>query len=158
MKRSMRLAILVASLVVLVAGTALATQSPRLGQQGPATASNEPEAPPTAEELAHAVDRLAAHGIDATANQLSNLAAEYGLGGAVRLLAWADATGMSVADLRALRDGGAGWGKLAKDLDVHPGLGWIMGNGGGHGREGAPGQLKPKPAGGDDEADESPAE
>lgn len=158
MKRSVRLAVLVASLVVLVAGTALATQSPRLGQQGPATASNEPDTPPTADELARVADKLDALGIDATTDQLSALAAEYGLGGAVRLLAWADATGMSVADLRALRDGGAGWGSLAKDLDVHPGLGWIMGNGGGNGRDGAPGQLKPKPAGGDGDADESPAE
>jgi hypothetical protein len=149
MKRSVRLAILIASLAVLLAGTALATQSPRLGQQGPATASNEPEAPPTADELARVVDKLAAQGIDADADQLSALAAEYGLGGAVRLLAWADASGMSVADLRALRDDGAGWGKMALDLDLHPGLGWIMGNGGGHGRENAPGQLKEKPA--DDE-------
>jgi hypothetical protein len=149
MKRSVRLAILVASLAILAAGTALATQSPRLGQQGPATASNEPEAPPTADELARVVDQLAAQGIDASADQLSALAAEYGLGGAVRLLAWADATGMSVADLRAMRDGGAGWGKLAHELDMHPGLGSIMGNGGGHGRDNAPGQLKDKPA--DDE-------
>ena len=146
MKRSVRLAIFVTTLVVLVAGTALATQAPRLGQQGPATSSHEPEAPPTAEDLAHAVDRLAAQGIDASAEQLSALAAEYGLGGAVRLLAWADATGMSVADLRAMRDGGAGWGKMAHELDVHPGLGSIMGNGGGHGRDNAPGQQKDKPA------------
>ena len=146
MKRPVRLAILVASLAVLAAGTALATQSPRLGQQGPATSSHEPEAPPTADELARVVEKLDALGIDANADQLSTLAAEYGLGGAVRLLAWADATGMSVADLRARRDGGAGWGKLAHDLDMNPGLGWIMGNGGGHGRENAPGQLKDKPA------------
>ncbi len=146
MNRSVRLAILVASLAVLVAGTAVATQSPRVGQQGPATASHEAEAPPTAEELARVVDRLDEQGIDANADQLSTLAAEYGLGGAIRLLAWADASGMSVADLRALRDDGAGWGKMALDLDLNPGLGWIMGNGGGHGRENAPGQLKDKPA------------
>ena len=156
MTRQKRIAVLAGSLLILVAGTALATQSPRPGTQGPLAASQEePEAPPTADELAHAVDRLAASGIDATAEQLSTLAADYGLGGAVRLLAWADATGMSVADLRKLRDDGAGWGQLAHDLGVSPGIGSIMGNGGGHGREGAPGQLKPKPAGGDDEANES---
>jgi hypothetical protein len=35
-----------------------------------------------------------------------------------------------------------GWGQIARKLDVHPGLGAIMGNG--HGRENAPGQLKEK--------------
>ena len=151
MKRSVRLAIGVASLVVLVAGSALATQSPRLGQQGPAAASPEQEAPPTADELARVADRLEAQGIDVGTDRLGALAAEYGLGGAIRLVAWADATGMRVADLRALFDAGAGWGKIAHDLEgVSPGLGWIMGNGGGHGRDNAPGQLKPKP--GDDEA------
>ena len=151
MKRPLRLAIFVTTLVVLVGGTALATQAPRLGQQGPPTASNEPETPPTAEDLAHAVDRLAEQGISVTADRLGALAADYGLGGAVRLLAWADETGMSLADLRARRDEGAGWGQLAKDLGVHPGLGSIMGNGGVNGRENAPGQLKPKPAGDEDE-------
>jgi hypothetical protein len=155
MKRYVRLAVLVAALVVLVAGTALATQSPRLGQQGPLNASPEqPEAPPTADELARVVEKLADQDIDANVDQLSALAAEYGLGGAVRLVAWADASGMSIADLRALVDGGAGWGKIAHDLelDVNPGIGWIMGNGGGHGRDNAPGQLKPKP--GDEGASE----
>ena len=152
MKRSVRLAIGVASLVVLVAGSALATQSPRTGQPGPAAASPEEEAPPTADELQRAADRLQAQGIDANAARLGELAATYGMGGAIRLLAWADVTGMSVGDLRALFDGGAGWGKMAHDLelDVNPGLGWIMGNGGGHGRDNAPGQLKPKPAGDDE--------
>ena len=56
---------------------------------------------------------------------------------------------MSLADLRALRDDGAGWGQMAHDLGVSPGIGSIMGQGGGaagdHGRESAPGQQKPKP-------------
>ena len=127
----------------------MATQSPRPTQQGPAAASPEeqPDAPPSAAELARAVDKLAEQGIDATAEQLGNLAETYGLGGAVRLVAWADATGRGLAELRELREG-AGWGNLARDLDVHPGLGWIMGNGGGHGRENAPGQQQAKPGGG----------
>jgi hypothetical protein len=159
MTRSTRLAILSGTLLVLVAGTALGTQVLRPAKQGPATASQEePDAPPTADELAHAVDRLAASGIDATAEELSALAADYGLGGAIRLLAWADATGMSVDELRALRDDGAGWGQMAKDLpgDVNPGIGTIMGNGGGHGPGDAPGQQKAHTEG--DEAEESAGE
>jgi hypothetical protein len=152
MKRSTRTAILAGSLVVLLAGTALATQAPRPSQPGPAAASQEEDAPPSAVELQRAADQLEAQGIDTTADQLGDLAATYGLGGAVRLLAWADASGMSVDELTALRDDGAGWGTLARDLDVSPGIGWIMGNGGGHGREGAPGQQKPK-AGADDEGE-----
>ena len=149
MKRPVRSALLLGSLLILAAGTALATQTPRPSQQGPAAASQEeqPDAPPTADELARAVDKLAEQGIDSSVDQLSQLAETYGLGGAVRLVAWADATGMSVAELRELREG-AGWGSLAKDLDVHPGLGWIMGNGGGHGRENAPGQQQANPGGG----------
>lgn len=147
MTRSTRLAVFTGTLLLLVAGTALASQLPRAPQQGPQAASHEPEVPPTADELAHALERLTAHDIAATNEQLSRLATDYGLGGAVRLLAWSDQTGMSVADLRAMRDGGQGWGQMAKDLGVHPGLGSIMGNGGGHGRDTAPGQLKPKPKG-----------
>ncbi len=73
----------------------------------------------------------------------------------MRLLAWADATGMSLADLRAMRDDGAGWGQIAHDLGVSPGIGSIMGEGGDasgeHGRESAPGQQKPKPDHGDED-------
>lgn len=156
MTRSMRLAILGGTLLILVAGTALATQSPRPTQQGPLASSHEPEAPPTADELAHAVERLAASEIDATPEQLSALAADHGLGGAIRLLAWADEladSGVTLDDLRARRDAGEGWGQIAKDLGVSPGLGSIMGNGGGHGRDTAPGQLKPKPDDAEGEAE-----
>ena len=159
MARSTRIAVLIGTLLILVAGTAFATQVVRpdrtemLGQ--------EPETPASAEDLAHAVDRLEAAGIEATSDQLQSLSADYGLGGAVRLLAWADATGMSLAELRALRDDGAGWGQIAHDLGVSPGIGSIMGQGGGdagdHGRETAPGQQKPKPDDAhEDEAAESP--
>jgi hypothetical protein len=134
---------------------------PRPGNPGTLAASQEPDAPPTADDLAHAVDRLAAAGIDSSANQLRQLAADYGLGGAVRLLAWADATGKSVAELRALRDSGAGWGQLAHDLGVSPGIGSVMGQGSDeaaeHGPQNAPGQQKPKPDDDDEgEAAESP--
>jgi hypothetical protein len=147
MTRSTRIAVFSGVLLILVAGTALASQLPRSPQQGPLTASQEPEAPPTADELAHAKDRLAASGINADTNQLSDLAADYGLGGAVRLFAWSDQTGTSIADLRARRDAGEGWGQIAKDLGVSPGIGSIMGNGGGLGRDDAPGQQKNEPEG-----------
>jgi hypothetical protein len=161
MTRSTRLAILGGTLLVLVAGTALGTQALHPGRQGPLTASQEePDAPPTADELAHAVDRLAASDIEVTSDELSALAADYGLGGAIRLLAWAKATGMSVDKLRALRDDGAGWGQMARDLpgDVNPGIGTIMGQGGEHGPGDAPGQQKSHGDQGDDEAEESAGE
>jgi hypothetical protein len=147
MTRSIRLAVFGSTLLILVGGTALASQMPRQGQQGPPAASQQPDAPPTADELAHAVDRLSAHGIDVTAQELSALAADHGLGGAIRLLAWADETGMSVDEIAAMRVGDAdtapmGWGQIAKELGVHPGLGSVMGNGGGHGQENAPGQER----------------
>jgi hypothetical protein len=41
-----------------------------------------------------------------------------------------------------MRGEGLGWGQIARDLGVHPGLGSIMGHGGGHGRDTAPGQQK----------------
>ena len=159
MARSTRMAILIGTLLILVAGSAFATQVVRPDRTE--TLGQEPETPASAEDLAHAVDRLKAAGIEATSDQLQSLSADYGLGGAVRLLAWADATGMSLADLRALRDDGAGWGQIAHDLGVSPGIGSIMGQGGGgagdHGRESAPGQQKPKPDDAhEDEAAESP--
>jgi hypothetical protein len=161
MARSTRIAILLGTLLILVAGSALATQVSRPRGNETLAASQEPEAPPSAEDLAHAADRLSAAGIQASSDQLQSLAADYGLGGAVRLLAWADATGMSVAELRAMRDEGGGWGQMAHELGVGPGIGPIMGQGseaaGERGRDGAPGQQKPKPdAGDEDEAAESP--
>ncbi|HEX6654767.1 MAG TPA: hypothetical protein VF153_00995 [Candidatus Limnocylindria bacterium] len=132
-------------LLVLVAGSALATRTPHVTPQGPAAASHEPEAPPSADELAHAVGRLDASGITVSADQLRTLAADYGLGGAIRLLAWADASGKTVDELKAMRDGGDGWGQMAQDLGLNPGIGSIMGQGGDHGPAGAPGLSKEKP-------------
>ena len=159
MNQRNRVALLAAALLlVVIAGGAFASRLPR-SEQAPdnVAASHEPQtpdasdAPPTADELAHAADRLVANGIGTDAQALvatlTDLSARYGLGGAVRLVAWSDETGRSVEELAAMRDGGQGWGQIAKELDVHPGIGSIMGNGGGngggHGREGAPGQNKP---------------
>ena len=50
---------------------------------------------------------------------------------------------MEVEAIAAMRDGtdaepGMGWGRIAHELGVHPGIGSIMGNG--HGKDDAPGQ------------------
>jgi hypothetical protein len=149
MNRTNRIALMAAAvLLVVAAGSVLANRAPAEREVPAAPASShEPESeseadlPPTAEELAHATERLEAAGIDAAL--LGDYAARYGLGGAVRVLAWSQAAGMDPEDIARMRDGtetdpGLGWGRIAKELDVHPGIGSIMG--GGQGRENAPGQ------------------
>jgi hypothetical protein len=156
MRRSTRIGIFVLLLIGVVGGTALASRNPGTKQtpsllagSGAPKASESADAPPTADELAHAADRLKAQDIDPA--QLEALAAKYGLGGAVRLMGWSKTTGKTVADLSAMRDGGKGWGQIAHELGVSPGIGWIMGNGhDGTDKAKAPGAK-------DDEADE-PAE
>jgi hypothetical protein len=143
--RSIRIALVALLLVGVLAGSALAAQHPGVSKApGNAAESEAPETPPTAAELAHAVDRLKAHDIAATSAQLSALAGKYGLGGAIRLMAWSKSTGKTVAELTAMRDAGKGWGEIGRELGVSPGIGWIMGNGhaGGNGKAGAPGQKK----------------
>ena len=153
MTRNRTLAPAIAGLLLLVAaGAVLATrQSPAPERPAHVAASHAvgaDDVAPTAEDVAHAADRLAASGIPADPAVLADLASRHGVGGAVRLVAWADATGLTVEELAAMREGdgtagsGMGWGRMAKDLGVHPGLGSIMGNGGGQGREDAPGQQK----------------
>jgi hypothetical protein len=151
MNRTNRIAIFAAGVLILaIGGTVLATRTPAASSP-PArfAASQEPQdqdeadAPPTADEIAHAVDRLQAHGFATDAAALGALAESYGLGGAVRLTAWSTETGMTVAELAAKRDSGMGWGQIAHELGVHPGIGSIMGNANaaeGHGRDNAPGQ------------------
>jgi hypothetical protein len=145
MNRTNRIALLAAlALLVAVSGTVLATRVSPQGQRPAgvqAEESDEPEAAGEAldaESIANAVDRLAEREIEVgDLAAFGDLAERYGLGGAVRLHAWADQTGMTVGALAARRDGdgtnAVGWGKLAKDLGVSPGLGWIMGNGRGDG-------------------------
>jgi hypothetical protein len=88
------------------------------------------ETPLTDAEAARFVDRLNAAGIPTTAAAFKALAAKYGAGGAVRLMAWSKATGKSVADIAKMRDGGMGWGQLAHELHQSPGIGTIMSGGG----------------------------
>lgn len=156
MNRTQRIALLAAGVLVLAAvGSVLANRTPAApAQPDQLASSHEPEAqdeaetPPTAEELAHAAARLEANLIPFTDPQLSDLATRYGMGGAIRLLAWAQAEAMDVEAIAAMRDGtdtepGMGWGRIAKQLGQHPGIGSIMGAG--NGREDAPGQQEQPP-------------
>jgi hypothetical protein len=175
MHRSARILVAVLALVLVVAGTAFATRSNTGNQpRGPLAASqaaspeeseaaespdadkpkdaNEAAGEPLTDAHAQAlVDLLKAAGVDATAAELKTLAAKYGVGGAVRLEAWADATGKSVSDLAAMFDGGMGWGAIAHKLEagdsslhLSPGIGWIMGHGHGNANAAkAHGKAKP---------------
>jgi hypothetical protein len=162
--------ILAASIVLLLVVAASAVAAPWSGpngSRGPAASSHQevPEgedtdeeegAPPSAEQLARLVERLGEAGIVTDADTIAGLAASYGLGGAIRVLAWSNAAAVDPAEITAMRDSGLGWGDIARQmneaqegLDLHPGLGHILGQGGGHGRANAPGQLKkqePAPA------------
>ena len=155
MNRVNRIALLAAAvLILLAAGSVLANRSTARDVPAAPASSHEPgadgeaDAPPTAEDLARVEERLLANGIPFDESVLNDLAARYGVGGAVRVLAWSQAADMDVAEITAMRDGtdteaGMGWGRIAKELDVHPGIGEIMGNG--HGRDSAPEQLKQAP-------------
>ncbi len=151
MNRTDRIALVaVAVLILVAAGGALAqTVVPSAGDSSRhATDTEEAENPPSADELAHAAERLEASGIAVDDAVLDDLAGRYGLGGAVRVLAWSDATATDVEEIAAMRDGtdaepGMGWGRIAHELGVRPGIGSIMGNG------------HDKDAAGEDEAQES---
>lgn len=138
------LAIALAALV-LVAGAAFAT-GPKLHAPStahPAEASEAPEAEeaeaPTGDVVALAVTKLQIAGITTTPQVVRELAAKYGLGGAVRIITWANASGKTVNEIAALREAGKGWGQIAKEFGLSPGVGPIMN--GGHGK----GKVKDKP-------------
>jgi hypothetical protein len=137
-------------LIVIATGGALANRAPPAQDPSDQSEAEDQGAPPTADELARVVDRLADAGVDTDADTVAALAADHGLGGAVQLLAWSDASGLSVDELAAMRGGSEdaapmGWGRIARelnadnpDLNLRPGIGKIMG--GGHGRDEAQGQ------------------
>ena len=144
MSRGTRIALLVAAvLIVAISGTVFGTRQPQTADEPAQLTQDGDDAPPSAEKLAQLAERL---GVDQQV--ISDLAVEYGLGGAVRLLAWSadNPKNADMAAIRLMRDGNGtegsvmGWGQIAKELGVHPGIGSIMGNGGGHGRDNAPGQ------------------
>jgi hypothetical protein len=149
--RGRLIAALVGGLLLLgFAGAALASRAPQTRDVPAPQAQDPPEVadqPPTAAELERVVERLGDAGVTTDVDTLAALAAEHGLGGAVRLVWWSAESGTAVDDLVDMRAGDAdtpamGWGQIAKELDVHPGLGTVMGGGAGHGREGAPGQNR----------------
>ena len=148
MNRTDRIALVAVVVLSLIAAGGVVANVLPAGRDAPSQAdSDDSDGAPTAEELAHAADRLAASGVAVDDAILSDLAARYGVGGAVRVLAWSEATATDVEEIAAMRDGtdaepGMGWGQIAHELDVHPGIGSIMGNG--NGRENAPGQKKEK--------------
>jgi hypothetical protein len=134
MQRSTRILVGSLALILILAGTALAArnladhpgQGPLAASQAPKQ-SEAPEAPLTDAEAAHFVERLHAAGLTTTAAAFRALAAKYGAGGAVRLMAWAKETGKTTADIAKMRDGGMGWGQIAHTLHQSPGIGSIMG-------------------------------
>jgi hypothetical protein len=137
-------------LIVVATGGALANRATPAQDPGVQSEAEDQGAPPTADEIARVVDRLADAGVDTDDDSVAALAADHGLGGAVRLLAWSDASGLSVDEIAAMRAGSddtapMGWGRIARELnaanpelDLRGGIGQIMG--GGHGRDDAPGQ------------------
>lgn len=182
MPRTLRPILAVLALLLLVAGTAFAVRNPAgFDHRSPVAASHQPKAsgdvadendtenepeddtdaqggPPSAQLLAKLHERLSAVGLDTDDATLTALIEDNGVGGAVRLLAWADASGTSVADLQQMHADGTGWGEIAHQLDadgslgLSPGIGWIMSGGHGHaadahatthGRDTAPGQNRP---------------
>jgi hypothetical protein len=154
MTRSTWFALSIAALLIVVAGTVLGTQALDNGRGDRGSGDQEGGGAPAAAQLDRLVVRLEGAGIDTSAEELADLAGSYGVGGAVRIVIWADAAGESVDDVRAMRDAGDGWGEIAHDLGLEPGLGWVMGGqSGDHGRDMAPGQEKPH----DNEDEESEA-
>jgi hypothetical protein len=102
-----------------------------------AEAQGTEDGPPSADEIARIVGRLQDAGIPATAAQVGDLAGKVGVGGAVRVLAFAQASGKTPAQILAMFEGGKGWGQIDHELklSIGPGIGWIMGNGHGKGHD-----------------------
>jgi hypothetical protein len=153
--RSLPIAVvfLAGALLLLVAGSALANKGFRAQEQPGVVAQDEEEGTPSQQVLDKIVTRLGNAEIVTTPEAVAELAATYGVGGAVRLLAWVDAAEMDPAAIGAMFDSGMGWGEIARqlneedeegDLELHPGIGWVMGGGQGegHGKANAPGQAK----------------
>jgi hypothetical protein len=135
-------------LLLAFAGAVLGSRAPQANDTPPTRAQDPPdtaEEPPTAVELERIVERLAAAGVTTDADTVAALAVDHGVGGAIRLLWWSAQSGTAVEDIVVMRSGDAdtpamGWGQIAKALDVHPGIGQVMG--GGSGRDNAPGQNR----------------
>lgn len=105
-----------------------ATKAPRPAK-APDPDEDEEDSTPSPANLQRIVARLAERGITTTSADLGALAAKVGVGGAVRVLVFADAAGKTPAEIVALFESGKGWGVIAKELGLRPGIGSIMGNG-----------------------------
>jgi hypothetical protein len=112
------------------------SQAPRATTQpeaseAPEKRANASEAPPTDAEIADFVGRLKAAGITTTVAAFRALTAKVGVGGAVRTMAFAQASGKTPAQIVAMFEGGKGWGEIDHELglSIGPGIGWIMSGG-----------------------------
>ncbi len=99
-------------------------------------AVDAPGALPSASEVARILANLKAAGISVTADAFNALVAKVGVGGAVRSLLFAKASGKTPDQIVAMFQSGLGWGALAHNLklSIGPGIGSIMS--GGHGKPG----------------------
>jgi hypothetical protein len=104
--------------------------------------ADTPGAPLSAVDAGLFVARLNAAGITVTANDFTAMAAEVGVGGAVRAFSFAKQSGRFAAAIVAMFQGGQGWGQIAHTLGLNPGIGGIMS--GGHGKGHAKGSAKTK--------------
>ncbi len=109
-------------------------KSPDADKAEQAGEANDANGTPSPANLARIVERLKVAGITTTADELAALAAKVGVGGAVRVLRFAKASGKTPAQILALFESGKGWGVIARDLklDIGPGNGSVMGQGHGH--------------------------
>jgi len=96
--------------------------------------ADEADGAPSPANLERIAAALAAAGITTTPEELAALADKVGVGGAVRVLRFAKASGKTPAEILALFEAGKGWGVIARELklDIGPGNGSVMGHGKGH--------------------------
>jgi hypothetical protein len=118
-----------------VASTPAPSKQPKSASPETAETDEDSDGPPSAEKIADIVGRLTAAGVPATTLQVQVLSTKVGIGGAVRVLAFAQASGKTPAQILAMFDAGKGWGQIDHELglSIGPGIGWIMGHGHGHG-------------------------
>jgi hypothetical protein len=154
MSRRLRIGLVaVLAVGIVTAGSALAFNGDGGDGATPNDQGDNPE---------RVVERLGDAGISTDTDELDALADAQGLGGAVRILAWAEAAGIDPSEIVAMRDEGMGWGEIRQaleadhpDVDFHPGIGWIMGgHGKGHGGGNGWGPGGNPNGGGDEEEDE----
>lgn len=131
-RRLTPIALGLAAILILGGSIAAAAVLPKvIAPSSAAQASPGAKEKPSPERVQAILDRLGAAGIKTTADDFNALADKYGVGGAVRVLAFAHAAGKSTSDITAMVDAGKGWGQIRRELGltIGPGIGWIMGHG-----------------------------